>query len=340
MLKRISSTTLKVFFFFFIHCREHEGLSNTYLAAALSITKLYRSSRKTSKRAYNAGYGAACQDLLTFIQQGVSASDLGTDSSHAVDGGGMTIGRVMDWTEARLEAIRTTEEEEEEEEREKERGTAQTTSRSPAATIAPTSPRSAARKLLAPRPKDTVSLIQSRDSSVVDILRQVTINPSRPPLEHSASSPPTSPLIVPSSISTKPLRPRTAPPQQNVSHAPFHPSRLSESIPANTNTAANVETPIVIGAGAKRRHAMMVMLDSGSSPITLAHGSGPSSIASSPGGVNIQGMPTTSSLGRRRNRSSRTLNQHQNQNINVIQVTPEAMDVEEDGRERKRVARR
>jgi len=85
---------------------------------------------------------------------------------------------------------------------------------------------------------------------------------------------------------------------------------------------------------------MMVMLDSSSSPMTLAHGSGPSSIASSPGGVNIQGMPTTSSLGRRRNRSSRTLNQNQNQNINVIQVAPEAMDVEEDGRERKRVARR
>lgn len=125
----------------------------------------------TSKKAYNAGYGAACQDLLTFIQQGVSASDLGSDPSHAVDGGGMTIGRVMDWTEARLEAIRTTEEEEEEEEeREKERGTAQTTSRSPAATVTPTSPRSAARKLLAPRPKDTVSLIQSRELSVVDPL--------------------------------------------------------------------------------------------------------------------------------------------------------------------------
>jgi hypothetical protein len=130
---------------------------------------LYRSSRTTSKRAYNAGYGAACQDLLTFIQQGVSASDLGSDSLRAVDGGGMTIGRVMDWTEARLEAIRTTEEEEEEEEeRDKERGAAQTASKGSAATVAPTSPRNAARKILAPRPKDTVSLNLTPRVFIVD----------------------------------------------------------------------------------------------------------------------------------------------------------------------------
>lgn len=96
-----------------------------FIAAALSITTLYRSSRKGSKRAYNAGYAAACQDLLNFIQQGVSASDVGQSpsaSSHAVEGGGMTIGRVMDWTEARVEAIRAREEEEEEdEEREKDK---------------------------------------------------------------------------------------------------------------------------------------------------------------------------------------------------------------------------
>jgi hypothetical protein len=86
---------------------------------------LYRSSRKNSKRAYNAGYAAACQDLLNFIQQGVSASDIGqvpSGSSHAVEGGGMTIGRVMDWTEARVDAIKAREEEEDEdEEREKDK---------------------------------------------------------------------------------------------------------------------------------------------------------------------------------------------------------------------------
>lgn len=57
------------------------------------------------------------------IQQGVSLDPSG--SSHDAEGGGMTIGRVMDWTEARLDAIKSREEEEdedEEREKEKERG--------------------------------------------------------------------------------------------------------------------------------------------------------------------------------------------------------------------------
>lgn len=137
-----------------------------YSAAALSITKLYRSSRKTSKRAYNAGYGAACQDLLNFIQQGVSTSDVGTalaGTSQTVDGGGMTIGRVMDWTEARLEAIRATEEEEDEDEerekdREKGRAAPQPTAarNSAAGGAAPTPPKTTSRKSAPPRPKDAV----------------------------------------------------------------------------------------------------------------------------------------------------------------------------------------
>lgn len=101
-------------------------------AAALSITTLYRSSRQNAKRAHNAGYAAACQDLLTMIQQGVSVGGLGNpmpSSSSDADDGGMTIGRVMDWTEARLEAIRAQEEEEdEEEEREKEKERTRSTS--------------------------------------------------------------------------------------------------------------------------------------------------------------------------------------------------------------------
>ena len=53
------------------------------------------------------------------IQQGVSAS------SH--DHGGLTIGRVMDWTEARLEAIKAREEEEDEEEEKEKEGKPKTT---------------------------------------------------------------------------------------------------------------------------------------------------------------------------------------------------------------------
>lgn len=51
------------------------------------------------------------------IQQGVSAGE-----SSGPNGSGMTIGRIMDYIEARLEAIKSREEEEDEdEEKEKER---------------------------------------------------------------------------------------------------------------------------------------------------------------------------------------------------------------------------
>jgi hypothetical protein len=56
------------------------------------------------------------------IQQGVSVGDIGLSGTHDMEGGGMTIGKVMDWIEARVEAIKSREEEEEEdEEKEKER---------------------------------------------------------------------------------------------------------------------------------------------------------------------------------------------------------------------------
>lgn len=129
-------------------------------AAALSITKLYRSSRKTSKRAYNAGYGAACQDLLNFVQQGVSTSGLGTALTEASNGG-MTIGSVMVWTEARLEAIRATEEEEDEdEEKEKEKDGAAPqlpAARNPAVGGAqPAQVKTASRRSVPPRTKDVI----------------------------------------------------------------------------------------------------------------------------------------------------------------------------------------
>ncbi|KAL6299830.1 hypothetical protein BKA93DRAFT_741678 [Sparassis latifolia] len=92
-------------------------LTNNFKAAALSLTTFYRTSRRTSKRAYNAGYAAACQDMLLMIQQGVS-----TGESSDTAGQGMTIGRIMDYIEARLEAIKSREEEEDEdEEKEKDR---------------------------------------------------------------------------------------------------------------------------------------------------------------------------------------------------------------------------
>jgi hypothetical protein len=93
--------------------------SSSSTAAALSITTLYRSSRHASKRAYNSGYAAACRDLMEMLQLGVSDSHtLAADRNQEA---GMTIGRVMDWVEARLDAVRSREEEEDEED-ERERG--------------------------------------------------------------------------------------------------------------------------------------------------------------------------------------------------------------------------
>ncbi|KAG8906506.1 hypothetical protein FRB99_006726 [Tulasnella sp. 403] len=99
-------------------------LLDNFKAAALSITTLYKSSLKHSKRSYNAGYAACLLDVLHFIQAGVSAEGrmaelgghdgsgaLGLNLNFDVDGDGMTIGRVMDWVENRLETIRSEEEE-------------------------------------------------------------------------------------------------------------------------------------------------------------------------------------------------------------------------------------
>ena len=58
------------------------------------------------------------------IQQGVSVGDIGgaSSSSHDPEGGRMTIGKIMDWIEARLDAIKSREEEEDgDEEKEKEK---------------------------------------------------------------------------------------------------------------------------------------------------------------------------------------------------------------------------
>ena len=81
----------------------------------MSITTLYKSSLSTNKRHYNAGYVTALEDLLDVIQQGVSEPGAGAD------GHSLTIGRIMDWIDARREAIRTREEEEDEEEQRENR---------------------------------------------------------------------------------------------------------------------------------------------------------------------------------------------------------------------------
>jgi hypothetical protein len=97
----------------FTHSPPQKNNNNNNKAAALSITNLYRSSRSTSKRAYNSGYAAACADLMQMIQQSVSDSDSSPETETQP-----SIGRVLDWVEARLEAVRAREEEEDEEDEE------------------------------------------------------------------------------------------------------------------------------------------------------------------------------------------------------------------------------
>ncbi|KAF9642683.1 hypothetical protein BDM02DRAFT_3072110, partial [Thelephora ganbajun] len=79
--------------------KAEKDILNNFKAAALSITTLYRSSRQASGRAYNAGYVSACQDILSMIQQGVSAGGYHPGENP------MSVGTIMDWVEARCDAI-------------------------------------------------------------------------------------------------------------------------------------------------------------------------------------------------------------------------------------------
>ncbi|KAF9552096.1 hypothetical protein CPC08DRAFT_738261 [Agrocybe pediades] len=319
-------------------------LLNDFKAAALSITTLYRSSRKNAKRAYNAGYAAACQDQLNFIQQGVSTSHIGQSS--AMEGSGMSIGRIMDWTEARLEAVRSREEEEDEdEEREKDRDSRDR----------PTPRSSRGPNVVVVKPSDPnkkpAESIPPKDVS--------TSTPSLPtpssPTSHTSNqgpSEPSSPSPPPSTVSSRPntIRPTKSRPTPTrdsfrlTGMPPYPPPTGSPAYFTGTfdSTVPFPETPVVVGS--KRRHAVMRMLDSVSPATAISIGGGASSTVSSPGGVGgSNNCNSGSSLSRRRTRSSRNLNQLQahNQSISVIQMDLDNMDTEEDeGRDRKRVARR
>ncbi|KAJ8522224.1 hypothetical protein ONZ45_g1127 [Pleurotus djamor] len=271
-------------------------LMSDFKAAALSITTFYRSSRNASKRAYNAGYAAACQDLLTMIQQGVSVGGINTSGSVGTDDA-MSIGKVMDWIEARLEAIKSREEEEaEDEEKEKERDRAARSSPPTTATV-PTAPKSA---------------------TIIQPFSEPTAPSSSAPTSPSPPPPSTARSMHPPQTPLKTSKHRA----RDVSEVTFQGERMPFPPPA-----AIEPIPLV---GSKRRHHMMVMLDPAPSPIS----SSPASSTMSPPVHSASVSLNT----RRRTRSSRslaTLHQHHN-----VVPPPEAMDVEEEGRDRKRVARR
>ncbi|KAF8716580.1 hypothetical protein AX14_009172 [Amanita brunnescens Koide BX004] len=309
------------------HHKAEQELLNNFKAAALSITTLYRSSRETSKRAYDAGYAAACQDLLNMIQHGVSAGGIDNGESRE----GVTIGRVMDWTEARLEALKQKDEEEEEdEEREKERKPS-TASAAPAS--APPSV-----------PKVSKSASQNISNNIARLKDAKVISPISEP-SNSPVIPTSAPLIRPPQRPMKP-RPSTKGDGSSpyVSLPPPHPfdfitdprQAMMPMAPSNMSDGT-----LSVSAGVKRRHAMMMMLDAAAPPVSMGGGtSGPPSSGHHMSNLSAvgNGLPLVPALGRRRARSSRVTSQQQ-QALNLLSA--EAMDVEEEnGRDRKRVARR
>ncbi|KAK0200580.1 hypothetical protein DFS33DRAFT_168818 [Desarmillaria ectypa] len=297
------------------HQNAEAELLNNFKAAALSITTLYRSSRDASKRAYSAGYAAACQDLLAMIQRGVSAGGI-AEPGTSTELNGMSIGRVMDWIDARLDAVKSRQEEEvEEEEKEKESGRKSTAA-------VPTKVKADAKEQIPPMPTPNSPWPRAQRPS------PQPSTPSPPPPPHSTlrqTQRSTNRLKPPSSSKGGGDSPTISPLPPLTSDYPFN--LVSE----DTLSVPPFPVPDVV-AGAKRRHAVMMMLDSSSAPVSTSSTTASSNCNHGSG----------SGGNRRRTRSTRNNASHlQNQNVNSIQLSSEAMDIEDDnGRERKRVARR
>ncbi|TBU40426.1 hypothetical protein BD309DRAFT_967500 [Dichomitus squalens] len=307
------------------YANAEKELTNNFRAAALSLTTLFRSSKTASKRAYNAGYAAACHDLLNMIQQGVSTD---ADPSREV-----TIGRIMDYIEARLEAIRAREEEEDEEE-EKERvakggpapvpGPSGTTSFKPVAKpstpTAPSIPLRRDQQPVAPPTPYTPSTMEGQ----------------RPYVAHALASP------TPSTLS---LRPAFTTAMQSLSRAPLSKSRLSvnpkdlSSLPLPAAPMSFTFQPPAVAEVSINPDSELLSFPAAAASTPLKRRREAMS-ADSPASANADGATGGSagtSTSRRRTRSWRgDQAQHQHRADNH----GEAMEVEEEGPQRKRVARR
>ncbi|VDC03860.1 unnamed protein product [Peniophora sp. CBMAI 1063] len=205
-----------------------KALLDDFKVAAASVTKLYRSSLKASKRTYNKGYADACQEILQMIQHGVS------DHEDAA----VHVGRVMDWLEARLDALKAREEEEDEDE---DRGGAGMGAK-PASTLV--------RASSAPAP---AALNPSRDSARLvpsKLSQSITSSPPSPPLRPSSSP------QIPTTSTSRPIKPRPNT-SQRAPDVPIAPDITDMPAPVSIPAPDTFS----VSAGAKRRHAMMMMLD-------------------------------------------------------------------------------
>jgi hypothetical protein len=239
------------------------------------------------------------------IQQGVSASE------SAASGPAMDVGRIMDWVDARLAAIRAREEEEEEdEEKERER-------QAPRSKPAPV-PAAAPRKRTSP----PTPAPAHRSSSP-------SIPASSAPSSSRSMQPPAS---VPSTPRT--LKPRMTTITPSVTPLDSPSSPLLPSVqPIFSLPVVSSDVPINIGQ--KRRHALLSLSDTPSPDGMNMAISAPAT----PGGTVPGGLVRRRVRGL--TRGSGTLTPSAAANASRPE-TPDTsmMDVEDEGRERKRVARR
>lgn len=95
-----------------------KDLTRDFRAAALVLTQFYKTSLQTTNQSYNAGYAACLHEIQQNIQATLSVpsgGDNGIDDHGHEDGAGRTLGRLMDWIEARQEALKFEAEDEKEE---------------------------------------------------------------------------------------------------------------------------------------------------------------------------------------------------------------------------------
>ncbi|KAF8584739.1 hypothetical protein K439DRAFT_1660605 [Ramaria rubella] len=304
-------------------------LMDNFKAAALSITTLYRSSLDTSKQAYSTGYATCLLDVLHFVEAGVSVSGNAGEE--------MTIGRVMDWIEARLEAIKSTAEEEEEDRMKdgpvklshEDVGRDEREKRIPKVGSGPSG-------------VPTQSKLHRRSKeNLQDVPQPISQQMPSPRLPSTSSPAHTFTSPSPPPPSARAMRPKRGLKDLGPT-VPFNTTDipLPITIPPNNGASpftfsADVVSPLTI-VGSKRRHAAMLSESPASSSAAIPSGQ-------PQGGGHGHGHNHSHGAGRRkRGRSGRERETYQvNVNTNAqTQGNADAMEVEDEGRERKRVARR